>query len=90
MMLLDIFDNLPRLRLSSNTLKMFLWILKESGVVNVPSYEAFRKIQEKLRKKCGSEPILAQSTLGNVFYLNDIRDSIARVTSCGYWFYQLY
>jgi len=79
LMLLDILDNLPRLRLSSNLLKMVFWILKECGVANVPSYEAFRKMQNNLREFCGSEPLLSQSALGNIFYVNDIRDTIKRV-----------
>ena len=78
-MLLDILDNLPRLRLSSNMLRLIFWILKECGVSDVPSYDAFRKMQVGLRKKCGSVPTFSQSMLGNIFYVNDIRESIARV-----------
>jgi len=78
-MLLDILDNLPRLRLSKSLFSMILWILKECGVPNVPSYDAFHKMQTVLRKCCGSEPQLAKSMLGNVFYINDIRETIARV-----------
>jgi hypothetical protein len=78
-MLLDILDNLPRLRMSGNLLKMVLWVLRECGVPNVPSYEAFRKMQNNLRGLCGSEPLMSQSTLGNIFYINDIRDTIKRV-----------
>ncbi|KAJ7906464.1 hypothetical protein B0H13DRAFT_1880530 [Mycena leptocephala] len=74
-MLLDILDNLPRLRMSSNQFKMILWTLKECNVSNVPSYDAFRKMQERLRKLCGSEPKLYTSSVGNRFYVNDIRDT---------------
>ncbi|KAJ6456513.1 hypothetical protein C8R45DRAFT_1056469 [Mycena sanguinolenta] len=77
-MLLDILDNLPRLRMSSNQFKMILWILKECNVSNVPSYNGFRKIQERLRTLCGSEPQLYTSSIGNRFYVNDIRETIAR------------
>ncbi|KAJ6611032.1 hypothetical protein B0H10DRAFT_1810513 [Mycena sp. CBHHK59/15] len=79
-MLLDILDNLPRLRMSSNQFKMILWILKECNVSNVPSYDAFRKMQEHLRKLCGSEPKLYTPSVGNRFYVNDIRDTIARAS----------
>jgi hypothetical protein len=78
-MMLDILDNLPRLRMSSNQFKMVLWIMKESGIVNVPSYDAFRNMQKKLREACGSEPTYCESALGNVFYVNNIQESIARV-----------
>jgi hypothetical protein len=78
-MLLDILDNLPRLRLSSNMLRLIFWILKECSVSDVPSYDAFCKMQSGLREKCGSIPTYSQSMLGNIFYVNDIRESIARV-----------
>lgn len=57
MMMLDILDNLPRLRMSSNQFRLILWVLKEAGIANVPSYDAFRNIQKQLREACGSEPI---------------------------------
>lgn len=78
-MLLDILDNLSRLRLSGNLLRMVFWILKECGVPGVPSYEAFRKMQSDLCNKCGTEPTLGQSMLGNIFYVNNLQESIARV-----------
>ncbi|KAF7366090.1 hypothetical protein MVEN_00485300 [Mycena venus] len=77
-MLLDILDNLPRLRMSSNQLKMVLWILKECKVANIPSYSAFRKMQDHLRGLCGSEPKDYTSTMGNRFFVNDVWESIAR------------
>ncbi|KAJ7037752.1 hypothetical protein C8F04DRAFT_1256642 [Mycena alexandri] len=52
-MLLNILDNLPRLQMSSNQLKMILWILTECNVNNVPSYAAFRALQDRLRTLCG-------------------------------------
>ncbi|KAF8874151.1 hypothetical protein CPB84DRAFT_1690343 [Gymnopilus junonius] len=78
MMLLDIVDNLPRLRMSANLFRMVLWILKEVGVPNVPSYDAFHKLQTDLRKTCGTNPTKHESMLGNIFYLNSLEDSIAR------------
>jgi len=77
--MLDIVDNLPRLRMSSNLFRMVLWVLKESGLSNVPSYEAFRKMQTDLRKRCGSEPTECKSSLGNIFYMNDIQEMVAWV-----------
>jgi len=78
-MMLDIIDNLPRLRMSSNLFRMVLWVLKETGLSNVPSYEAFRKLQTDLRKRCGSEPTKYKSSLGNIFYMNSIEETTARV-----------
>ncbi|KIK02140.1 hypothetical protein K443DRAFT_122032 [Laccaria amethystina LaAM-08-1] len=76
MMLLDILDNLPQLRMSSNQFKMILWLLKEAGVAHVPSYAGFRKLQNELRDLCGSTPQQHTSSLGNIFYVNDVRESV--------------
>ncbi|KAJ7879259.1 hypothetical protein B0H14DRAFT_3082931 [Mycena olivaceomarginata] len=35
-------------------------------------------VPDKLQSSCGSKPVKTQSHLGNIFYMNDIRDSIAR------------
>lgn len=78
-MLLDILDNLPRLRMSSSQFKVILWLLRELHVKNVPSFNAFRKMQKGLRKTCGSEPEMHTSSLGNIFYVNDVRRSVAKV-----------
>ena len=78
-MMLNILDNLPRLRMSSNLFQMVLWVLKESWLSNVPSYEAFRKMQADIQKQCGSEPTECKSSLGNIFYLNNIPETIERV-----------
>ncbi|KAJ7129877.1 hypothetical protein C8R43DRAFT_896658 [Mycena crocata] len=77
-MLLDILDNLPRLRMSGNQFKMILWILKQCNVSNVPSYNSFRDMQIHLRKLCSSEPTSYTSSVGNRFFVNDIRETIAR------------
>ncbi|KAJ7221325.1 hypothetical protein GGX14DRAFT_353565 [Mycena pura] len=76
-MLLDIVDNLPRLRLSSSHFKTILWLLKECGVRNLPSYYSFRKMQASLRDLCGSEPQAYTSSMGNRFFVNDVRESVA-------------
>lgn len=46
---------------------------------NTPSNDRFRKMQLELKVLCGSEPKAHTSSLGNIFYVNDMRDSIARV-----------
>ncbi|KAF8994931.1 hypothetical protein BDZ89DRAFT_1096970 [Hymenopellis radicata] len=77
-MLLDVIDNLNRLRLSSAHMKLILWLLKEVGAQNVPSYDAFRKTQSTLQEMCGSKPEMHTSDAGNHFFTNDIREGIAR------------
>jgi hypothetical protein len=78
-MLLDILDNLPRLRMSSSQFRMILWLLKECRVNDVPSFHSFRKLQQQLRTECGNEPTMHTSSVGNIFYVNDVRQSIAQV-----------
>ncbi|KAJ7073776.1 hypothetical protein C8F01DRAFT_1271598 [Mycena amicta] len=77
-MLLDIIDNLPRLRLSSSHLNIIIWLLKQCGVQNVPSLSSLRKTQAELTKLCGNEPQPYTSTAGNRFFVNDVRDSVAK------------
>jgi len=79
-MLLDIMDNLPRLRLSEAHFKLILWLLRQCGVTHVPDYSEFRRMQKGLDKKCGSEPQMFKSVFNNHFYVNDPKDAIKRVS----------
>lgn len=81
-MLLDIIDNLPRLRLSSSQLQIIMWLLQQCRVQDVPSFKAFRKMQEGFRDTVGSKPTPHTSSLENLFYVNDVRDAVARVSYC--------
>ncbi|KAL1758460.1 hypothetical protein FB107DRAFT_271880 [Schizophyllum commune] len=77
-MLLDIIDNLPRLRMSSNQLRIILWLLKECGVGQVPSYDKFRETQKAVNETCGATATEAhESSLGNRFFTNNIAQSIS-------------
>jgi len=80
-MLLNLIDNLPRLRMSSSLLKLIIWLLKQCGVCDVPSYDALRKFQTKLQKSCGAEPETHISSLGNVFTVNNPAASVQLVSS---------
>ncbi|KAF8994431.1 hypothetical protein BDZ89DRAFT_1150102 [Hymenopellis radicata] len=54
--LIDMMDNQPRQRLSDDHLKTVLWVMRESGTPNVPSFSAIRKLQDKLAKGFGLAP----------------------------------
>ncbi|KAG5649806.1 hypothetical protein H0H81_001936 [Sphagnurus paluster] len=70
MFMLDLLDNLPRLRLSDDHLKAIIWVMRECGTPNVPSFSSFRKMQSDLTKEFGISPKLHTSSLGNHFYMN--------------------
>ncbi|KAJ7018199.1 hypothetical protein C8F04DRAFT_1329160 [Mycena alexandri] len=78
MFLLDTLDNLPRLRISSSLMRVFLWILKEGGCKDVPSFDNLRRTQKKLRSEVGIPSIPCKSPLGNVFFMNDPRAIVAQ------------
>ncbi|KAJ7253007.1 hypothetical protein B0H12DRAFT_1017789 [Mycena haematopus] len=77
-MLLDIMDNLPRCRFSSAQMSIILHFAKQLGAPDVPSLKAFRKMQHTLQSTCGNQPIKITSQFGNIFYMNDIRETLAR------------
>ncbi|KAJ6623228.1 hypothetical protein B0H10DRAFT_1786753 [Mycena sp. CBHHK59/15] len=76
--LLDILDNLPRLRISNSLMRVILWILKEAQCKNVPSFDHLRRIQKQIRSDSGIPSIPCKSPLGNVFFMNDPRAIIAQ------------
>lgn len=78
---LDIIDNLPRLRLSSSQMKMILWLLRECGAKDVPSFKALRATQKRVRNQCSVSLNASKSDQGNLFHTTDLRDLIARVCS---------
>lgn len=79
MFLLDTLDSMPQLRVSDSLMKVFLWVLKESGAQNVPSFGQLRDVQAKLRQTSGVPSKLYKSAHGNLFYMNDIRKIVANV-----------
>lgn len=81
MFVLDLLDNLPRLRLSSDHFKVFLWALRELGVRDVPSFKRFRRQQKKINELGGIHTDAKRAPQGEVFYQNRVADLIAHV--CG-------
>lgn len=79
MFILDMLDNLPRLRLSSDHLKVFLWALRELGVKSVPTFTQLRAKQQALQKSCDIHTDPKRSPEGHVFHQNRATDLIKLV-----------
>ncbi|KAH9925298.1 uncharacterized protein B0H18DRAFT_933788 [Fomitopsis serialis] len=65
---------MPRLRLSTDHLKLFIWALNELGVSDVPSFKRFRETQDRLTKLSNVRTNLRKSPEGEPFYQNSIPD----------------
>ncbi|KAJ7782483.1 hypothetical protein DFH07DRAFT_949282 [Mycena maculata] len=76
-MLLDILDNMPRCRFTDTQMSLILHLAKKLGAAGIPSLKGLRKIQKTVQAECGHKPLHIVSHLGNVFYMNDVRDAIA-------------
>ncbi|KAJ7078983.1 hypothetical protein C8R43DRAFT_1092894 [Mycena crocata] len=76
--LLDIMVNLPRCRFTGVQMSLIIKFARDLGVPDVPSLKALRNIQQSLQSSCGGGPTRIASTQGNIFYMNDILDTIAR------------
>lgn len=76
---LDLLDSLPRLRLSDDHLKAVLWVMKECGTPNVPSFYKLRKVQDRLRR--GHLRTEEHTTVtGDKFFMNNPLDIIRLVS----------
>ena len=79
MFLLDTLDSMPRLQVSDGLMKIFLWVLKESGAPDVPSLGQLRAVQATLRDLSGIPSKAYTSAQKNLFWMNDIRSTVAHV-----------
>jgi hypothetical protein len=61
-------------------MKVFLWLLQQAGVKHVPSFDALRKVQRRVRNETGVPTINWMSPKGNAFSFNDPRIIIANVS----------
>lgn len=79
MYLLDLLDNLPRLRLSDPHMRTIMFVMKELGVKSVPSLDTLRRLQAQLREHVSVPTSLRSSSRGHIFYVNEIGAQIAKV-----------
>lgn len=59
---------------------MVLWVMRECGARDVPTFKAFRSMQKHVRDLCGVTIRPSVSDLGNLFYTTDIRELIKNVS----------
>lgn len=60
-------------------MKVLLWLLRELGIKEAPSFEGLRKVQKSLRQKQGIPTIDSKTPKGNVFSFNDPQVLVANV-----------
>ncbi|KAJ6566807.1 hypothetical protein B0H19DRAFT_940681 [Mycena capillaripes] len=75
--MLDLLDNLPRLRLSDDQLKTIIWVVRECRTPDVPSFSALRKKQAQLTADLNIKSKRHVSAVGNEFYMNHPADLLA-------------
>lgn len=79
MLLTNMLFNSPRMKFSRAQQKAVLSWAKQAGAQDIPSLNQFVLMQEELLERLGDPTIWQCSSSGNVYYLNKIGDSIAKV-----------
>ncbi|KAG9088636.1 hypothetical protein FS749_002010 [Ceratobasidium sp. UAMH 11750] len=78
MFLLDLLDNIPRLRLSAEHLRLIMWVMEEAGCSDMPKFSRLRQVQQELRTVCAITSHQYRSSQGNFFEMLDIPQLIGR------------
>lgn len=60
-------------------MRAILFVMSEAGVPDVPSFETLRRHQKLLRAQVAVPTRRHVSSHGNIFYVNDISEQIAKV-----------
>ncbi|KAJ7222267.1 hypothetical protein GGX14DRAFT_532238 [Mycena pura] len=77
-LLLDTMDNLGRCRFTGAQMSIILHVMKRLGARDIPSLKGLRKMQKQVHEGFGNAPVKVISPQGNIFYVSDLRQSIAR------------
>lgn len=85
MLVLDVLDNMPHLRLSDDHMKSVLWMLKELNVPGTPSFYALRETQKRLAEEMDIQPRKHVSALGKEFHAVAPEDLLALVGIVFHW-----
>lgn len=80
MLVLDVLDNMPHLRLSNDHMKSVLWMLRELDVPDTPSLYMLRETQKKLAENMDIQPQEHLSALGQYFHAVAPEDLLALVS----------
>ncbi|KAF7982629.1 hypothetical protein HWV62_27053 [Athelia sp. TMB] len=78
MMVTDMLFNSPRMKFSRPQQKAVLSWAKQIGARDVPSHSQFLSMQQELLERVGDPSSRQRSSRGNIYYLNEIGDSIAK------------
>ncbi|PBK83841.1 hypothetical protein ARMGADRAFT_1048371 [Armillaria gallica] len=75
---LDILMHLPQSVFSHRQLDLFLWLLKENGINDVPSIKTMQSLNDALQKLCGIDMLAYDGTLRHKYFMNDLTQLIAQ------------
>ncbi|KAJ3978627.1 hypothetical protein F5890DRAFT_1422451 [Lentinula detonsa] len=70
--MLDLLDKQPRQRLSDSQLKSILWVMRECGCKDVPTFTQLRKQQTTISHHLDIPSEHHTSAVGNHFYMNHL------------------
>ncbi len=70
MFYLILLDSRPRLCISNDQMKIFIWAMKQCGAMKVPSFNALQAKQAELMWTMELKPTRHISAMENTFYTN--------------------